>query len=133
MTEWRNATTELPNRIWVSADLTYWIEDPLGLSETDIEYTRTDIADARVAELEAALPDMIKPLVWEGILRFAQHYKSMADGRTYHIYSVGDIYHTYIGHRCSTRVEFRTLEEAQAAANEHHRAAIMAAFTGETT
>jgi hypothetical protein len=46
-----NNMTDAPNRIWVSADLTYWIEDPLGLSETDIEYTRTDIAQAHIAKL----------------------------------------------------------------------------------
>jgi hypothetical protein len=73
---------------------------------------------------------MIAPLVW--IEKPDGSMKSKVDGRTYHIYYALGVYHAYIGQRSHSRVEFKKLTQAQAAANTHHRAAIMAAFTGET-
>jgi hypothetical protein len=76
----------------------------------------------------AALPEMIAPLVWE------RNWSSWTSG-AYQI----DEYTTLCfawglneDDLWTHGTEADTLEEAQAAANTHHRAAIMAAFKGET-
>jgi hypothetical protein len=79
------------------------------------------------AAILAALPDMIAPLVWglhalpDILHHYSDHYTliCMADG---YLVDFDDL---SLGHGY-------TLEQAKAAANTHHRAAIMAAFTGET-
>ena len=53
---------EAPKRIWVAADLTAWCHDPIGIRETDIEYTRADLSDAkdkRIAKLTEALQSIV--------------------------------------------------------------------------
>jgi hypothetical protein len=72
----------------------------------------------------AALPDMIAPLVW---MRNGSHW---AGGYGYVVRKFGGVYMLTV--RNAHDQEFDTLEQAQAAANTHHRAAIMAAFTGKT-
>jgi hypothetical protein len=77
----------------------------------------------------AALPDMIAPLVW--VLVGDLKYRS-------------DHYSVWLHHLSSqpkpvwmlsapliTATRYSSKEDAQAAANAHHRAAIMAAFNGE--
>jgi hypothetical protein len=101
------------------------IENELG--HAGLEY----IADA----ILEALPDMIAPLVWDagdGITASKEYLRATSFG--------GGIYWTMEGElSCSfdmdafDGVSFNSDKEAQAAANTHHRAAIMAAFTGETT
>ena len=76
----------------------------------------------------AALPSMIAPMVWKynsaysalGMYKI-EKYKNLC---FYWGLSEDDLW-TY-------GTEADTLEAAQTAANTHHRAAIMAAFTGET-
>ena len=83
--------------------------------------------DAAADAILEALPDMIAPLVWglhalpDILHHYSDHYTliCMADG---YLVDFDDL---SLGHGY-------TLEQAQAAANTHHRAAIMAAFTGET-
>ena len=77
----------------------------------------------------AALPDMIAPLVWEDNSAYSvlgvyniEEYKNLC-------FSWGlneDDLWTY-------GTEADTLDAAQSAANTHHRASIMAAFTGATS
>jgi hypothetical protein len=82
-----------------------------------------DMADA----ILEALPDMIAPLVWglhalpDILHHYSDHYTliCMADG---YLVDFDDL---SLGHGC-------TLEQAKSLANTHHRAAIMAAFKGET-
>jgi hypothetical protein len=85
--------------------------------------TYQELAD----EILAALPDMIAPLVWVttkyGVSApdyFIMHILPKNAHRVYGIEGEWD-----------SSAEFDTLEAAQAAANTHHRDAIMAAFTGE--
>ena len=49
--------TEAPEKIWAHAPTTFDEMDVWQTSETDgaTEYTRTDVADARIEELESAL------------------------------------------------------------------------------
>ena len=49
--------TEAPEKIWAHAPTTFDEMDVWQTSETDgaIEYTRTDVTDARIEELEMAL------------------------------------------------------------------------------
>jgi hypothetical protein len=109
----------------------------------DMDVTFEDIARAGADAILAALPDMIAPLVWEGVEDdcFVQ---SEAAGYTYEL-SVCDtlerscdyVWRSDVRYMGKTEVNIATkstasFEEAQAAANTHHRAAIMAAFTGET-
>jgi hypothetical protein len=49
--------TNAPEKIWAHAPTTFDEMDVWQTSETDgaIEYTRTDVADARIKELETAL------------------------------------------------------------------------------
>jgi hypothetical protein len=74
----------------------------------------------------AALPDMIAPLVWEYDAGWhnAGHYE--IQGSSFE----EDVMWSYRGSYC--RTVFTDIAEAKAAANTHYRAAIMAAFTGET-
>jgi hypothetical protein len=86
--------------------------------------------EAKAADaILAALPDMIAPLVWEDNSAYSalgmykiEEYKNLC-------FSWGlnedDLW--------THGTEADSLEQAKAAANTHHRAAIMAAFTGETT
>jgi hypothetical protein len=76
--------------------------------------------DTAVAIMEA-LPDMIAPLVW---MRNGIHW---AGGYGYVVRKIGSQYALLI--RNEHGRQFETIEEAQAAANIHHRAAIIAAFT----
>ena len=101
-------------------------------------------SDGRVPELRvaddilAALPDMIAPLVWEAP---CQQNNRCHIART----RLGDYYVDVCGGRHQAWMESHTkpyeveigdpagdLYAAQAKANAHHCAAIMAAFTGET-
>jgi hypothetical protein len=84
--------------------------------------------DAAADAILEALPDMIAPLVWSerhhgfifsGAYRIA--IKGPLHSLCFSITSIGEV------------TDHDTLEQAQAAANTHHRDAIMAAFTGETT
>jgi hypothetical protein len=89
------------------------------------------LADAIIA----ALPEMIPDLVWEagdGLTASEEYLRatSLMDGK----------YWTMEGElSCSFDTDtfdeayFNSETEAKAAANAHHRASIMAAFTGETT
>ena len=95
------------------------IENELG--HAGLEY----IADG----ILAALPNMIAPLVWEDNSAYSvlgvyniEEYKNLC-------FSWGlneDDLWTY-------GTEADTLDAAQAAANKHHRAAIMSEFTGATS
>jgi hypothetical protein len=91
-----------------------------------------------------ALPGMIVPLVWEGVEDDC-FVHSEADGYTYEL-SVCDklerscdyVWRSDVRYMGKTEVSIATkstasFEQAQTAANTHHRAAIMAAFTGEKT
>jgi hypothetical protein len=90
--------------------------------------------DAADAILEA-LPSMIAPLVWDagdGITASKEYFKAETN--------MGGSYWTMEGElSCSFdldafhEVDFNSATEAKAAANTHHRANIMAAFTGDTT
>jgi hypothetical protein len=82
----------------------------------------------------AALPDMIAPLVWkagDGVTADEEYFTANAvtggeywtiEGELGCSFDMGSFY----------EVDFSSHTEAKAAANTHHRAAIMAAFTGET-
>jgi hypothetical protein len=93
------------------------------INDHDQHISAASMADA----ILDALPDMIAPLVWglhalpDILHHYSDHYTliCMADG---YLVDFDDL---SLGHGY-------TLEQAQAAANTHHRAAIMAAFTGET-
>jgi hypothetical protein len=83
------------------------------------------IADAIIK----ALPDMIPDLVWEDITAgwgttdyFIMPVLSSGEFRVYGIKGNYD-----------NSAQYPDLEAAQAAANTHHRAAVMAAFKGEET
>jgi hypothetical protein len=89
--------------------------------------------DAIADAILAALPDMIAPLVWEGPFPFDGHrhgkwrsgeYTAMRDDNYYAASLSG-----YFINNCKL---YDSPAEAKAAADTHHRAAIMAAFTGET-
>ena len=102
-----------------------------GLATADIDQKCAD------AILEA-LPDMIAPLVWEQIAE-TESGEIVASGQ-YGIDSgatTGLFYVIFNGHELlddpsGSVIWYETLKDAQAAANTHHRAAIMAALTGVT-
>jgi hypothetical protein len=52
--------TDAPKKIWVTASVAikHWMDIPSLNRAPRIEYTRTDISQARIAELEAALSDI---------------------------------------------------------------------------
>jgi hypothetical protein len=86
----------------------------------------------------AALPDMIAPLVWENEDDEYQSAQSILGQFTVYLCSEHGYLIEIDGYDDSWvkypegGYGFNTPEQAQAAANTHHRAAIMAAFTGET-
>jgi hypothetical protein len=88
-----------------------------------------DMADA----ILEALPDMIAPLVWDGFI--SGPYKiEVYEGGIAKLWFHGkaieyDEEHELLGGGYLTLV---SIDDLIAAANTHHRAAIMAAFTGET-
>tara|TARA_R110000851_G_scaffold12862_5_gene44315 strand:- start:1220 stop:1567 length:348 start_codon:yes stop_codon:yes gene_type:complete len=90
------------------------------------------IADA----ILSALPDMIAPLVWEAFSASCRSEKTsigsqyfMSESR-----SGGSVCVTVLNQGNSHTIGyFPHWDKAEAAANTHHRAAIMAAFKGETT
>ena len=74
----------------------------------------------------AALPDMIAPLVWvENV--------DQGEGGEVALSSIGHVFHAMTDgwslHRSLDWNDAIDLETAKAAANAHHRAAIMSAFT----
>jgi hypothetical protein len=78
----------------------------------------------------AALPDMIAPLVW---------VRSDVGGWNDDYHTLPTKYKIRLADENGWKLSFdggfrycRNADEAKAAANTHHRAAIMAAFTGET-
>jgi hypothetical protein len=81
-----------------------------------------------------ALPDMIAPLVWP-VFSEGQLYRSASPiiyGESYSIRGGRLGWNAYYGERMISP-SCGEHEQAQDAANTHHRAAIMAAFTEETT
>ena len=81
------------------------------------------IADA----ILGALPDMIAPLVWDDSGTITRR---VVGRKPYNIFPINGSFALELGMLSIGR--FARQSEAQAAANTHHRAAIMAAFTGET-
>jgi hypothetical protein len=101
------------------------------LTSTAMSSSKAEIvADA----ILAALPDMIAPLVWEG--NIAQN--NMGGRYVIGWYDAGDLcttldFHGYGNPDTRQYIGGDTfVYDLKAAANTHHRAAIMAAFTGET-
>jgi hypothetical protein len=159
--------TDAPETIWAwnfiaskqNEFMTGGWDDKIELetSGKETEYTRTDISQARIAELEAqaigfresirkaaldmadailaALPDMIAPLVWEG--NIAQN--NMGGRYVIGWYDAGDLctaldFHGYGNPDTRQYIGGDTfVSDLKAAANTHHRDAIIAIFTGETT
>ena len=104
------------------------------INDHDQHISAASTADA----ILAALPDMIAPLVWEQIAE-TESGEIVASGQ-YGIDSgatTGLFYVIFNGHELlddpsGSVIWYETLKDAQAAANTHHRAAIMAALTGVT-
>jgi hypothetical protein len=92
------------------------------INDHDHHISAASTADA----ILAALPDMIAPLVWayDAGWHNAGHY--VIKGSSFE----EDVMWSYRGSYC--RTVFKNIAEAKDAANTHHRAAIMAAFTGKT-
>ena len=92
---------------------------------------------AAVEEIIAALPDMIAPLVWVETRHKSPDQlgcRSSAIGISYVIISAlmrGNCILSSGGLAHIGPFHFDTIDEAKAAANAHHRAAIMAAFGGD--
>lgn len=87
----------------------------------------------------AALPDMVVPLVWRGHNEVGHgrcNYGFGAFGHWYAVSKAGKLWNcmTYVDCKPFQIGYFQTKDEAQAAANAHHRATILAAFgvQGET-
>jgi hypothetical protein len=74
----------------------------------------------------AALPEMIPDLVW-----YKDSFNNLSSGKYLLIGTIGG-YRSYYGNETLEGL-YHKKEEAKAAANVHHRASIMAAFTGEPT
>jgi hypothetical protein len=99
----------------------------------DDRFSADDIADA----ILEALPDMIAPLVWNYPFR-------RVSGEMLAPVFVSGLYYSVAPVEGKWELKIRashsvvgmglhgSIEATQAAANTHHRAAIMAAFTGET-
>jgi hypothetical protein len=82
----------------------------------------------------AALPDMIAPLVWGAKPNVNGIYKTDYLHGMYYTMKIAHAGRVYW--RVNTEFSWNGVSsepDAQAAANTHHRAAIMAAFTGETS
>jgi hypothetical protein len=122
-------TIDAPDRLWVDPtgvdELDMYVahaSDTMDYLNMDVSYTRTD---SILSELRANIP----PLVWSDMdcgeykcetrLFFGRIYRNNDDCWTL------DDGEGYSAHA--------TLEAAQAAANTHHRDAIMIALTGEKT
>jgi hypothetical protein len=69
---------------------------------------------------------MIAPLVW-----YKDSFNNLSSGKYLLIGTIGG-YRSYYGNETLEGL-YHKKEEAKAAANVHHRASIMAAFTGEPT
>ena len=108
------------------------------------DYCKDDEAFADTADaILAALPDMIAPLVWRGVESDCFVSSDLDGARSYELC----VYDT-LERPCDYLWDVRyvvgqgeihipcanpsTLEAAKAAANTHHRAAILATFTEET-
>ena len=93
------------------------------------QFIETHAADA----ILAALPDMIAPLVWPTFSK-GQIYQQAAPviyGNTYNVRGTNNTgWNAYYGKRMISPSLSCQLQ-AQTAANAHHVAQIMAAFTGE--
>jgi hypothetical protein len=87
-----------------------------------------DAADAIIA----ALPDMIAPLVWEADVE-SYSYSTTQTGQ-YQVREAGSGWYVQLDCMRSSLVSqnLASREQAKAAANTHHRAAIMAAFKAGT-
>jgi hypothetical protein len=118
------------------------MRDQISQVARSLRYSSNNSDQLADAILEA-LPGMIVPLVWEGVEDDC-FVHSEADGYTYEL-SVCDklerscdyVWRSDVRYMGKTEVNIATkstasFEQAQTAANTHHRAAIMAAFTGET-
>jgi hypothetical protein len=103
----------------------------------ELNRERVDI-DAAADAILAALPSMTAPLVWREGETLHETYVVRLDGRSYLVewgfygwastyYVNGQLQPVDLGQRHPTR------EQAKAAANTHHRDAMIAAFTGEKT
>jgi hypothetical protein len=102
------------------------MRDQISQVARSLRYSSNNADQLADAILEA-LPEMIARLVWSerhhgfifsGAYRIA--IKGPIHSLCFSITSIGEV------------TDHDTLEQAQDAANTHHRAAIMAAFTGET-
>jgi hypothetical protein len=82
-----------------------------------------DTTDAIIA----SLPEMIPELVWEYDAGWHNAGQYEIQGSLKEV----DVMWSYRGRYC--REVFDDVLQAKAAANAHHRASIMAAFTGDTT
>jgi hypothetical protein len=89
-----------------------------------IDFTCHNDPYAQADAIIAALPEMIPDLVWEnkgGRFHSGKYIIAAFESGLY-------VEFMLLGLHCP-----KSLEEVIAAANAHHRASIMAAFTGETT
>jgi hypothetical protein len=91
-------------------------------------YCALGAADAIIT----ALPDMIAPLVWEADVE-SYSYSTTQTGQ-YQVREAGSGWYVQLDCMCSILVSqnLASREQAKAAANTHHRAAIMAAFKAGT-
>jgi hypothetical protein len=106
-------------------DITTEVGTGTSVGKSRLPYMRVRVPSNIAKGILEILPDMIAPLVW---MRNGSHW---AGGYGCVVRKFGGVYMLTV--RNSHDREFETLEQAQAAANTHHRDAIMAAFTGETT
>ena len=96
------------------------------LCKADDEYVNTGEGPSGIAMADhiiAALPEMIAPLVC------ADRGERLRCGNYIIFHFTNGSYVEYVNLALGGGM---SLDEAKAAANAHHRAAIMAAFTGET-
>jgi hypothetical protein len=90
--------------------------------------------DVMAEAILAALPDMIAPLVWGAKPNVNGIYKTDYLHGMYYTMKIAHAGRVYW--RVNTEFSWNGVSsepDAQAAANTHHRAAIMAALTGETS
>jgi hypothetical protein len=100
---------------------------------TYITYVYPWNAEATADAIVAAMPGMVAPLVWP-VFSKGQVYRSASPiiyGESYSVRGGRLGWNAYYGERMISP-SFGEHEQAQDAANTHHRAAIMAPFTGET-
>jgi hypothetical protein len=89
-----------------------------------INFACEDQRQAQADAIIAALPEMIAPLVW------LDRGERLRCGNYIIFHFTNGSYVEYVNLALGGGM---SLEDAKAAANAHHRASIMAAFTGETT